>query len=309
MKKHLPPLLIMIILLGWLWVPTGLKAFNHSYLEWKTVKTENFAFHFHQGTEFTASLVYQNAEKILKPMLNKLDFQLKDTLHVVIRDEIEKANAFAIFSHSHITLWSTPMDVRERVPSQGILYVFAHELAHVITLKMASHLSEHIPDIHFDMELQDRIAETDLISDFSLLWSNHSKDLWWAEGIAEYMSSELDLTTWNSSRDMLLRSALLEDNHLVMDELPSIVDKSKLRAELVYNQGYDIHRYIASTYGKDSVRKLAQNAALKMSSLSVLKLCLKVGTLIAKGNTLNRWKSCPPLTKVNLYLPPIPIFL
>lgn len=234
-------------------------SYNYPDLKWHTTQNQYFIFHFHEGTEFSANRVIRHSEAIFFQIAQLFNFKIKQKIHVIIRDEREVANAFAVFQSSLITLWTTKVDLLSRAPSNDILYVFAHELGHIVSLKTASYFSESIPEINFEWNNKVKLGHPDLLSDVTFPWSNNGFDMWWSEGIAEYITETIGMSHWNSSRDMFLRTAILENSYLSMTDLPVIHNKRHLNGELVYNQGHDILRYIGQIYHPQTVFSLAQN--------------------------------------------------
>ena len=83
---------------------------------------------------------------------------------------------------------------------------------------------------------------------------------WFAEGMAQLHRAGLDYDTWDTHRDMLLRTAVMEGGLLSLKDM-SIYGKNSLGNERVYNQGYGLALYIARRYGEDVIPRLA--AAMK----------------------------------------------
>ena len=80
---------------------------------------------------------------------------------------------------------------------------------------------------------------------------------WFAEGTAQYMRQEFDYDNWDSHRDMILRSYVLDGNMLTWNEM-GVFGKTSLGNESVYNSGFALTRYIAQQYGEDKLREITK---------------------------------------------------
>jgi hypothetical protein len=80
--------------------------------------------------------------------------------------------------------------------------------------------------------------------------------LWLAEGTAQYESSRMGFDAWDTHRDMLLRTAALNDSLMTLPYMHDFSDNS-LFAELgPYTQGFSLVLYIAKHYGEDAIPKI-----------------------------------------------------
>jgi WD40 repeat protein len=81
---------------------------------------------------------------------------------------------------------------------------------------------------------------------------------WFAEGVAQYQVPGLGYDTWDSHRDMILRTATLDDKLLSYNEMGVFGDNT-LRNEKSYNHGYAFVRYLGENYGSEVVRQITRN--------------------------------------------------
>ena len=58
---------------------------NHPELEWKTLESDHFLVHFHNGTERTAKEVVNIAEFIYTPATELYNYQPKQKTHIIIK--------------------------------------------------------------------------------------------------------------------------------------------------------------------------------------------------------------------------------
>jgi Tol biopolymer transport system component len=76
---------------------------------------------------------------------------------------------------------------------------------------------------------------------------------WFAEGISQYQAPNKQQDCWDAHRDMILRSAALEDRMLSYNEM-GFFGKNGQRSEQVYDHGFGLVNYIAAQYGPEAIR-------------------------------------------------------
>ena len=74
-----------------------LKWYNHPELDWKTLETEHFKIHFHQGTERSAREAAEVAEYVYEPITDLYDFKPDKKTEIVIKDVDDYSNGAAYF--------------------------------------------------------------------------------------------------------------------------------------------------------------------------------------------------------------------
>ena len=71
------------------------------------------------------------------------------------------------------------------------------------------------------------------------------------------MRKEFGYENWDSHRDMILRSYVLDDNMLTWNQM-GVFGKTSLGNESVYNSGFALTSYIAQQYGEAKLRLITQ---------------------------------------------------
>ena len=71
--------------------------FNHPELEWKTLESEHFKVHFHDGTERTAEEVIRIAEFVYTPVTDMYKYHPPGKTDIVIKDTDDFSNGSAYF--------------------------------------------------------------------------------------------------------------------------------------------------------------------------------------------------------------------
>lgn len=105
---------------------------THPELTWKTIKTENFNIHFHEGL-YDISLKGANiAEKIRSTLMKQVGLDLLQRLDIVFTSEDEIANGFATPAN-YTVIWVDQNDMAIWAEDEKWLRtVLAHELQHIV---------------------------------------------------------------------------------------------------------------------------------------------------------------------------------
>jgi Tol biopolymer transport system component len=111
---------------------------------------------------------------------------------------------------------------------------------------------------------------------------------WLAEGTAQYQRQQMGYDYWDSHRDMILRSYVLDNNMLTWNEMGQFSSITSLKAESIYNSGFALVRYISKMYGENKLREITDNLG-DLTNFSVDK-AIK-GAIGKDGNELyEEWK-------------------
>ena len=250
-------LLVLVVLA----LPVGADAYNTD-LEWRTISTEHFDVHYHEGAEWTARQVAQIAEEIYPHITGLYDYEPKRN-HFVILDTQDYANGSAYFYDDKIEIWATNLEFGYRGTTEWLRNVVTHEFAHVVSIQAAMKMPKRIPAFYFQaigFETEKRpdviTGYPDLIGSYPI--SGFITPPWWAEGIAQYQSPTKRYDCWDTHRDMILRSSLISDKMITYDEMGFLGHQSSGN-EKVYDHGYGLVRYIASQYGADAIRDISES--------------------------------------------------
>ena len=88
------------------------------------------------------------------------------------------------------------------------------------------------------------------------------------------MRKEFNYDNWDTHRDMILRSYVLDGNMLTWNQM-GVFGKTSLGNESVYNSGFALTRYIARKYGEDKLREITKTLGTIRRTL-LLMLLLKM---------------------------------
>ena len=244
------------------WAIAQLQTYNHPELAWRSIETDHFFVHFHQGTERTAALTAKIAEEIYEPITSLYRYTPDGKIHLIVRDHDDDSNGAAFYYDNKIEIWAPALDFALRGTHNWLRDVLAHEFSHMISLGAARKMPRQIPAIYFQWLDYEREKRPDVIHGYpktlvSFPWAGTVLPMWFAEGIAQFQRAGLDYDTWDTHRDMVLRTAVLEEDLLPLTEM-AIFGKNSLGNERVYNQGYGLTLYLFHRYGEDALHKLIQ---------------------------------------------------
>jgi Tol biopolymer transport system component len=238
---------------------TGATAIPNPSLKWKTISTEHFDVHFHEGAEWTARQVAEIAEEIYPHITGLYRYEPK-RCHFVILDTDDYANGAAYFYDNKIEIWATNLEFGFRGTTQWLRNVVTHEYTHVVSIQAGMKAPRWMPALYLQLIGFEEEKRPDVITGYPNAIISYPLvgavvPPWWAEGVAQYQSPTLQTDCWDTHRDMILRAAVLDDRMLSYDEMGFLGHKS-LGNEQVYDHGYGLVRYIAATYGPEAIESV-----------------------------------------------------
>ena len=240
--------------------------YNHPELEWRTLETEHFKIHYHQGTERSAREAAEVAEYVYKPITDLYDFRPKNKTEIVIKDVDDYSNGAAYFFENIIEIWAKPLDYDLRGSHRWIQDVIAHEFTHIVQLGQSMKfgnkiLGSYVQKLGYEDEKREDVLygyPNEIIS--YPVFPGVAIPMWLAEGTAQHMYDELFFDYWDSIRDMLLRDRILNNNMYTFQQMNSF-GKCGMGNELVYNFGYALVEYISENYGDSTLKNISLSMA------------------------------------------------
>ena len=236
--------------------------YNHPELDWQSIETEHYYVHYHQNESRTASLVAKIAEDVYHPITELYQYEPDTRIHFVVRDHEDNANGAAFYYDNKVEIWAPPADFLLRGDHDWLRNVVTHELSHMMSLGAARKMPRQLPAVYFQWLDYEDEKRPDVLHGYpntlmSMPLAGTIMPMWLAEGMAQFHRAGFEYDTWDTHRDMLLRTAALEDELLSITEM-GIFGKNSVGNERVYNQGYALSLYIAQTYGEDKLGELAR---------------------------------------------------
>ncbi len=239
------------------------EEYNHPELKWFTIETRHFFVHFHNGTERTAKVVAKIAEEVYEPITSLYQFRPGSKYHFIIRDHDDYSNGAAFYYNDKLEIWASAMDFELRGSHNWLRNVVTHEFTHMIQLQSSRKITQRIPAFYFQAIGYEEDRREDVLHGGPNVIVSYPLAMtvmpgWFAEGVAQYQVPGLGYETWDSHRDMILRTAALDERLLSYNEL-GVFGKNSLGNEKVYDHGYAFVSYLAKNYGVDTFRKVSQN--------------------------------------------------
>jgi Tol biopolymer transport system component len=256
-------LLIAVLTLLWFQVAVAQEFdFPHASLEWRTIETEHFLVHYHNGTQRTANEVAYIAEQIYAPVTELYHHMPDQKVSFVIRDHDDYSNGAAYFFENRVELWAPAMNFELRGAHPWLWDVVTHEFTHLVQIQTQMKFGRKVPAVYFQWLGYERERRSDVLYGFpnvivSYPISGFVLPSWFAEGVAQYNAPNLNYDYWDSHRDMILRMYMLDGNPLSWEEM-AVFGKTSLGNESSYNAGFSIVSYIAETYGPDKLEQLSR---------------------------------------------------
>ncbi|MDZ7266160.1 MAG: DPP IV N-terminal domain-containing protein [candidate division KSB1 bacterium] len=265
---------------------------THPELKWQTIETEHFFVHFHEGAEQTGRLTAKIAEEIYTPITSLYGYQPDGKVHFIIRDYDDFSNGAAYYLDNKVEIWASAMDFELRGTHSWLRNVITHEYTHMISLGAARKITRHLPAAYVQWLGYEDEKRPDVLYGYPNRILSYPLPFtimppWFAEGVAQYQRPELEYDLWDSHRDMLLRTAVVEDKLLTYSEM-NVFGKNSIGSERVYNQGYSLVTYLAGKHGAAVLQQIAANmrSPLRFSFDSAIKKA----TGKSGGQIYDEWK-------------------
>ncbi|MDP1677330.1 MAG: biopolymer transporter Tol [Bacteroidota bacterium] len=235
----------------------------HGGLHWQTLETKHFLVHYHDGAERTARVIAQVAEDIYGPVTTLYEHEPDQKVSFAVIDYEDNSNGAAYFYDNKILIWAPALDFDLRGTHNWLRNVIVHEFTHIIQIQTSMKFGRKFPGIYLQWLNYEEERRQDVLYGYpntvvSYPLSGFIIPSWFAEGVAQYNRPEMSYDYWDSHRDMILRSYVLDSNMLSWNEM-SVFGKTSLGNESSYNAGFALSKYLSETYGQDIIPKIAKN--------------------------------------------------
>ncbi|MEN9785837.1 MAG: hypothetical protein RLZZ299_1101 [Pseudomonadota bacterium] len=268
--RHVPAAAVLAAALAY--APSAeakfVSPYNHPDLDWYSIETEHFVVHYPQSrvkegndhyltAEWTAKKAAKVSEEMWPKMCAEFNWFLKEKIHIVILNQSDELEGFTIPSWDWIEVSANPgLDFyRQRGRMDWLPDVLVHEFAHVVSLKANATLSEGTQAVSIGGLYSDGLSDTENGVEFNLM---DNDPFYWTEGGAEYWSDESGYNWWTPSRDMHIRTTVLEDRLLSYDEWQTRAQSFRWGdGERGYQQGYSFALYLRQRFGNTTYQKFA----------------------------------------------------
>jgi hypothetical protein len=233
--------------------------YNHPDLDWYSIETEHFTVHYPQSrredsehalsAEWTAKKTAKIAEEMFPRMCAEFNYYLKERVHIVILDQGDELAGFTVPSWDWIEISANPGNdfYRQRGRMDWLPDVLVHEFAHVISLKAQAAMAEGSFGTLVGGLYSDGLSNS--ISGAEILIPD-SDPFFWTEGGAEFWSDNAGYNWWTPSRDMHIRTTVLQDRLLEFREWQTTQQSFDWGdGERGYQQGYSFGLYMRQRFG------------------------------------------------------------
>ena len=234
--------------------------YNHPELNWHTIDTEHFQVHYHEGTERTARLTAKIIEEIYDPTVALYQYEPDGKIHFIIRDHDDFSNGITFYYDNKVEIWASPMDFILRGNHNWLRNVITHEFVHMISLGAARKVTRKIPAVYVQYMGYEPEKNPYVLYGFPNRIISYPLAMtvmpnWLAEGVAQYQLPPLNYDDWDTHRDMILRTSVLEEKMLSFKEM-GVFGKTSLGNEKLYNHGFALVQYIANKHGMEALGQL-----------------------------------------------------
>ncbi len=273
-------------------LPAQPEQFNHPELEWKSIETDHFIVHYHQGTVRTANLVAHIAEEIY-PHITGLYQQWPDRkTEFIIRDTDDYSNGGAYFYENKIEIWAQSMDYILRGTHHWLRDVVTHEFTHIISMQKAFKFGHNIPAGWIQVFGYESERRPDVVRGFPNVLVSYPISgvvipTWVAEGASQFQSPSKRFDYRDSHREMLLRDRVLNNKLLDINEM-GVFGKNSIGNESAYNQGFSFVNFLSLTFGDSVIRDLFHHASA-IPTINFNQVMKKV-TGISADSSYRLWK-------------------
>ncbi len=230
-------------------------SFNHPEIKWKTVGTEHFIINYYDKTEPAVYATWKIAEETYTALAPLYDYKYRKKIEISLADYDDYSNGWADFTTSSVMIWISDSRFDLRGNSIWLRNVLTHEIAHIISLENRKRLQ--MIDITANFQYGSPNEQLLVKEPFAKLTFYPN---WFSEGLAQLESERMGHDFWDSRREMLLRTAVVNNTALSLDEMNYFNHDSRGN-EMVYNQGYSLITYIEKKFGHAAIASICTAGA------------------------------------------------
>ncbi len=247
--------IFLMLLCGASFIQSDAAKFNAFGMKHFTVESEHFRIHYHQGLDHLTKRVADKLEKLYKAYTGTYHIKLPDKTDVVLYDgDIPEGFAYANFNFIFIGVHDFEFNLRGS--SDWLDDVITHEFAHIVSIWSAKKLHPSIPSLQLGYFTH---PNQSLRTEALHVYPTDILPPWFTEGIAQYESSRHGADSWDSHRDMIMRTLVLSKKTLSWDHMNVFAGRGD-DYEKTYNHGFSLTLYIADTYGYEKVVSLLRES-------------------------------------------------
>jgi len=211
----------------------GRNKVQYEKFDWKVLKTEHFDIYYYNETAHIAEIGGHFAEEVYDELKVKLNHILTRRVPLIFYNtaiHFQQTNTTPGFIPEGVGGFFEFIKGRVVLPSTGSLndfrHVIRHELVHVFTTnKVYRVLTDH------------------------RLPSDALPPLWFIEGLAEYLSTEVD-----DQAEMVMRDAVINNYFVPLENIYQIYGTF-----LMYKEGQSFLEFVEEKYGSEKIPLMLDN--------------------------------------------------
>lgn len=266
--------------------------YPHNHLPWYTIESDHFYIHYQEGSDRPAQVASKIAEEIYEPVTSLYGYAPDKKVSIILRDREDYSNGAAYFFDNKIEIWVPALDTPLRGTHSWMRNVITHEFTHIVQLRSSMNRNRNIPAIYFQWLSYEDVRRPDVLYGYpngiiTLPFATVSIPAWFAEGTAQYQRSGLEYDYWDSHRDMLLRTQILNNTYLNFVDMGIFTSKTSLERETIYNQGFSFVIYLVDRFGEEVIADISNSAA--NSGKSNFSNVIKQATGISGEELFDDW--------------------
>ncbi len=267
-------------------------GYPYNHLEWYTIESEQFMVHFQEGNSRPAQVVSRIAEEVYGPITELYGHEPDHKVSILIIDRLDYSNGAAFFYDNKIEIWLPALDTPLRGTHNWLRNVITHEFTHIVQLQASMKKSRRHPASYIQWLSYEDVRRPDVLYGFpngiiTYPLAGISMPAWLAEGTAQYMREEIYYDFWDTHRDMLLRTRILDSNWLSLEKMGTFSSKTSLERELVYNQGFAFTHYLADRFGEKILADITQ--AFSQSGIYDVSKAIREATGVDGDKVFDEW--------------------
>ncbi|MCF7811709.1 hypothetical protein K9N50_12045, partial [bacterium] len=199
-------------------------------------------------------------DKIYKPITELYCYEPDSKVQWIVRDHDDYSNGASYYYDQKIEIWATALDYELRGQHPWLYNVVTHEFTHMVQLGASRKGPRWMPQVYLQYFGYEREKRPDVLYGYPnqiASWpiAGTVVPMWFAEGTAQFQARGLGFEYWDSHRDMMVRTRILENKLLTINEM-GVFGKNSLGNETVYCQGFSLVRYIADRWGDKTLKQL-----------------------------------------------------
>ncbi|MCH8567287.1 MAG: hypothetical protein LAT67_03445 [Balneolales bacterium] len=233
-------------------------SYPHNHLDWYTIESDRFLVHFQEGNDRPARVISRISEEIWDDITSLYDYEPDTPISIVLIDREDYSNGAAYFFDNKIEIWLPSLDTPFRGTNNWLRDVIAHEFTHLVQIQASMSGKRSRPITYVQWLSYENVRRPDVLYGYpsgiiSYPFSTVSMPAWFAEGTAQFMRDDLHYDYWDTHRDMMLRTRILDGKELGLVEMGHFQSKNSMERELSYNQGFAFTQYLSNRFGEQVI--------------------------------------------------------